>query len=73
MARTQRDAATLSTVHLDRLAKPSLVATARKRPGRRGRILKSIGKHVLLIVLGVTFIFPLLWMILTSVKQLPQA
>ncbi|HEX6521191.1 MAG TPA: carbohydrate ABC transporter permease, partial [Streptosporangiaceae bacterium] len=47
--------------------------TARKRPGRRGRILKSIGKHVLLIVLGVTFIFPLLWMILTSVKQLPQA
>jgi multiple sugar transport system permease protein len=46
---------------------------ARKKPDRRRGILKSIGKHVLLVALGVTFIFPLLWMILTSVKQLPQA
>jgi multiple sugar transport system permease protein len=73
MAPMQRDAATYSTVRLDRLARPSTAAAARKNPGRRRGFLKSAGKHLLLVVLGVTFIFPLLWMILTSVKPLPQA
>jgi multiple sugar transport system permease protein len=73
MARTERNAAALDAVRLDRLDKPSSVVMARKKPGRRHGTLKSIGKHVLLVALGVTFIFPLLWMILTSVKQLPQA
>jgi multiple sugar transport system permease protein len=73
MARTERNAVALDAVYLDRLDKPSPVAMARKKPGRQRRVLKSIGKHVLLVVLGVTFIFPLFWMILTSVKPLPQA
>jgi ABC-type glycerol-3-phosphate transport system permease component len=73
MASTQRDSATFSTVYLDNLVKPSPVARARRRTGKPRRILRSMGKHVLLIALGVTFILPLFWMILTSVKQLPQA
>ncbi|HEV3380054.1 MAG TPA: carbohydrate ABC transporter permease [Trebonia sp.] len=73
MAGMQKNADTLGTVHLDRLARPVAVAAARKNPGRRRRTLGSIGKHAVLIALGVTFIFPLLWMILTSVKPLPQA
>jgi multiple sugar transport system permease protein len=73
MAHTQRRAATFSTVRLDRLAHPPAAAMAPKKSIMRRRRLGSTGKHVLLVVLGVTFIFPLFWMILTSVKPLPQA
>jgi multiple sugar transport system permease protein len=60
-------------VRLDRLAEQSAAAMAAKKSVMRRRRLGSLGKHILLIVLGVTFIFPLFWMILTSVKPLPQA
>jgi multiple sugar transport system permease protein len=73
MAGMQDNATTFDAVHLDRLARPPAVTAPRRRPGRRRRIGQSVGKHVLLAVLGVTFIFPLLWMILTSVKPLSQA
>lgn len=64
---------TFNTVRLDRLAEQSAAAMAAKKSVMRRRRLGSLGKHILLIVLGVTFIFPLFWMILTSVKPLPQA
>lgn len=73
MAHASRNAATLGTIDLDRLARPAAPGRARRKPGRRRKTLNSIGKHAALIVLGVTFLFPLLWMILTSVKPLPQA
>lgn len=44
---------------------------------RRSRLAKRVGRkvvsHGLLIVLGLLFIFPLIWMILTSLKTLTQA
>jgi multiple sugar transport system permease protein len=73
MAGMQENATTFSTVNLDRLARPPAVSAPRRRRGRRRRVTRSVAKHVLLAVLSVTFIFPLFWMILTSVKPLPQA
>ncbi|HSZ39595.1 MAG TPA: carbohydrate ABC transporter permease [Trebonia sp.] len=73
MAGMQDNATTFSRVNLDRLTRPPAVSAPRRRPGRGRRAGKSAAKHVLLVLLSVTFIFPLLWMILTSLKPLPQA
>jgi len=37
------------------------------------RVGRTATKHVVLAVLGLLFVFPLIWMILTSLKSLPQA
>lgn len=42
------------------------------RRGRQG-LGVSVAKHGVLLVLGVTFVFPLIWMVDTSLKSLPQA
>jgi len=34
---------------------------------------RSISKHAVLLLLGLLFVFPLIWMLLTSLKPLPQA
>src|SRR5690242_9327656 len=43
--------------------------------GRRGRILRNIGKVVAFVVvlgLAAMFIFPLVWMVLTSLKTVGE-
>jgi len=42
-------------------------------PEGRPSLVASVGKHLLLILLGITFVFPLVWMVLTSLKPLPEA
>jgi multiple sugar transport system permease protein len=59
-----------------KITEPPSVATppagiiVNRHPTHHGR---SLGKHVVLILLAVTFVFPLFWMLLTSLKPLPQA
>jgi multiple sugar transport system permease protein len=46
---------------------------ARRRHVTPRRIAASSAKHVVLVVVSVIFGFPLLWMVLTSLKSNPQA
>ena len=50
----------------------TLEASSRTPRAVLRRIAGSLLKHALLIVLGATFFFPLLWMVSTSLKSLPQ-
>jgi multiple sugar transport system permease protein len=57
---------------------PKLVVTpyrSRRKRGkaRRHEIAASVAKHTVLIILSLGFLFPLLWMISTSLKSQPQA
>ena len=39
----------------------------------RRRPFRGIGRHLALITIGITFVFPLFWMIMSSFKSLSQA
>lgn len=41
-------------------------------PGRTSRRARRLGLHLVLIVAGLSMVFPFLWMLLTSFKTLPQ-
>lgn len=51
-------------------AHPAEQKRSRWTPAKLGR---SAMKHAALIILGASFVFPLFWMIDTSLKELPQA
>jgi len=47
--------------------------TSRRGHWGGGRIVRSATKHLVLLALALLFIFPLIWMVLTSLKPLPEA
>jgi multiple sugar transport system permease protein len=59
----------LGVLHGARSASKPLTLPAHKRARRR----RSAIKHLVLIVLSIIFVFPMFWMVLTSLKPLPQA
>ncbi|WP_407358737.1 carbohydrate ABC transporter permease [Microbacterium sp. LTA6] len=51
---------------------PGYRQRGRNGPGRRGRRATATLLHVLLIIAGISMVFPFIWMLLTSFKTLPQ-
>lgn len=60
-----------SEINLQAQARPATAAPLPRR-GRRA-LMGSALRHAVLTVLGLTFVFPLIWMLDTSLKSLPQA
>ncbi|GAA1804355.1 carbohydrate ABC transporter permease [Agromyces neolithicus] len=73
IASLTRDAASAPTDSTIAIVAPDLERTpGGTRAGRGRRRLNATVLHLALIVAGVAMVFPFLWMILTSLKTLPQ-